>query len=222
MCPLEILCRLKFGCLTFCWPIHFVIWDGFKHLLFSTTHKVGLSPSNNLWHSPLHMWSTYRLDGDTFYLMFSRRECMTTHNVVWDAFVSITKDVGFYVSHENTHFPITFLLVFALWNDIVFITYRVCTLTNVIITDTIQTYLVLWAIVYQNMAMIIVAQAKDRLYHDWNLEDVLFPFAIIVFYVFMNMLMIFFINVLTWCGELKVIKVILYWYCIHFISKGHH
>jgi hypothetical protein len=70
--------------------------------------------------------------------------------------------------------------------------------------------------------MIIVAQAKDRLYHDWNLEDVLFPFAIIVFYVFMNMLMIFFINVLTWCGELKVIKVILYWYCIHFISKGHH
>jgi hypothetical protein len=39
---------------------------------------------------------------------------MTTHNVVWDAFVSITKDVGFYVSHENTHFPITFLLVFAL------------------------------------------------------------------------------------------------------------
>jgi hypothetical protein len=31
------------------------------------------------------------------------------------------------------------------------------------------------------MAMIIVAQAKDRLYHNWNLEDVFFPFAIIVF-----------------------------------------
>lgn len=29
--------------------------------------------------------------------------------------------------------------------------------------------------------MIIVAQAKDRLYHNWNLEDVFFPFAIIVF-----------------------------------------
>lgn len=72
------------------------------------------------------------------------------------------------------------------------------------------------------MTMIIVAQAKDRLYHHWNLEDVLFPFAIIVFDVFMNMLMFFFINVLTWCGQLKVIKVILYWYCIHFISKGHH
>jgi hypothetical protein len=34
--------------------------------------RLGLPPSNNLWHSPLHMWSTYRLDGDTLHLMFSQ------------------------------------------------------------------------------------------------------------------------------------------------------
>jgi hypothetical protein len=32
-----------------------------------------------------------------------RRECNASHDIIWDAFVSIIKDVGFHVFCERTH-----------------------------------------------------------------------------------------------------------------------
>jgi len=63
-----------------------------------------------VWH--VAMWSTYRLNGIHSFSMFPLAKCMTTYNVIWDAFASI---VGmFYVLYKHTCPLIVLPPVFAL------------------------------------------------------------------------------------------------------------
>jgi hypothetical protein len=41
------------------------------------------------------MWSIYKLNGDTFYLMFQWGKHMATRNTIWDAFGSLPKKFNF-------------------------------------------------------------------------------------------------------------------------------
>jgi hypothetical protein len=63
--------------------------------------KLGLP--HLLTFATLHLWPTFRLHGDSPFLLRSWWGKDASYNVIWDAFVSITKDVGFHGAREQTH-----------------------------------------------------------------------------------------------------------------------
>lgn len=64
---------------------------------------VQVSPSLNPWFVTLHLQSTFGPYGDPSFLLHHGEKMMISHDVVWDAFVSITRDVRFLVLCEHTH-----------------------------------------------------------------------------------------------------------------------
>jgi hypothetical protein len=69
---------------------------------------------------------------------------MTTHNVVYDTFVSIAKGTIFHVLHEYIHvLSLPSFKSLSQWVDIMLTTYGAHTLINFIIVNPIQAYLVL-------------------------------------------------------------------------------
>jgi hypothetical protein len=68
-------------------------------------HQVGPPPSVRSWGDPLHLWLAFRFNKDPFFWVFpwGGGGQMASHDVVQDAFTSIMRDVGFHVSHEQTH-----------------------------------------------------------------------------------------------------------------------
>ncbi len=70
-------------------------------------------------------------------------EKTTSHDVIWDAFASITRDVGFHVLWEQTHIlPPPYLQSSLRRVNIVLLIDGTRMLANVIIIDPIQAYLV--------------------------------------------------------------------------------
>jgi hypothetical protein len=63
---------------------------------------------------------------------------MASHDVVQNVFTTITRDVGFHVSQEQIHIlpPLTLQFLHHLV-DIVFLVNAVCTLADVLITNSI-------------------------------------------------------------------------------------
>jgi hypothetical protein len=69
---------------------------------------------------------------------------MTSHDVVRNVFVAITKNAGFHVSQEQTHVLLPPTLQFSCrWIEIVLLVDGVHTLVDVVIVDPIQIDLVL-------------------------------------------------------------------------------
>jgi hypothetical protein len=67
----------------------------------------------------------------------------TSHDVIWDVFIDITKDVGFHVLWEQTHIlPLPSFLSFFRRVNIVLVVDGIHTLVNVDIVNPIQAYLV--------------------------------------------------------------------------------
>jgi len=94
-------------------------------------------------------------------------ECITTHDVVQDSFISIAKDVGFHVLHEQTHvLSMSFLQSSRQQMDIILIIDGICTLANKIITNPICANLVLQATSSQGVASMITTQAKIVSYYS--------------------------------------------------------
>ncbi len=98
--------------------------------------------------------------------------------------------------------------------------YGVHIIVNVVITILIQVDLISWGNIYWGIVMITTTQPMDVLYCDRCIGDVFFLFTIEVFRCLHQQSNNFFINVLTWHGQPRVLKAFLCWYCIQFISKG--
>ncbi len=72
-----------------------------------------------------------------------RGERMATHDVVWNSFTSIIRDVRFHVLCKQLHVLSTPSLQSSRWQvDIVFTTHDICTLANIIIVDSTHVDLV--------------------------------------------------------------------------------
>jgi hypothetical protein len=94
---------------------------------------------------------------------------MTSHDVVQDDFVSITRDERFHILCEQTHVflpPLTCQQV-----NIVVLVDGVQTLVNTIITNSIRIHLVLLVVLFCEVVVTIAVEARDGLYHDRYLMD---------------------------------------------------
>jgi hypothetical protein len=94
-------------------------------------------------------------------------ERMASHDVVWDVFTTITIDVRFHVSQEQTHvLPPHALQFLCHWVDIVLLINGVHTLVDIVIVDPIQVDLVPQVIFSCGVLTIVVIQTKDGFYWD--------------------------------------------------------
>ncbi len=84
-------------------------------------------------------------------------ERMASHDVVWDVFVTIVRNVGFHVLREQIHVFSPFTLQFLhRWVDIVLLVNGVYTLAKIVIANPIQIDLVLWAILYHGVVTTVM------------------------------------------------------------------
>jgi len=67
--------------------------------------------------------------------------------------------------------------------------------------------------------MITTTHPMEMLYCDWCIGDVFFPFTIEVFRCLHQQTNKFFIDVLTWHGQQRVLKAFLCWYCIQIYKQ---
>jgi len=72
----------------------------FKGFFHYVAHSIVLLPSFSPWFITLHLWSTFGPYKDPPSLLCP---WITSHDVVQDAFVSITKDARFHILREQTH-----------------------------------------------------------------------------------------------------------------------
>jgi hypothetical protein len=87
--------------------------------------------------------------------------------MVQNAFVSIAKDMGFHVSHEQTHvLPPPSLQSFCEWVDIMLSIDGIHTLANVVIVDPTTVDLVFQTASFHGVVTTMVTQAKEGFYHD--------------------------------------------------------
>lgn len=93
------------------------------------------------------------------------------------------------------------------------------TLLNVIIVDLIWANLLSWMAFSYWVTMIMTTQVKEEFYCDYYLIHIFLPLGIEVFGCLHNSLITFFINVLTWRGQQKASKALLYQCYIPFINK---
>jgi hypothetical protein len=79
----------------------------------------------------------------------ARERINAPQHTIQDAFASITREIKFPTSLEHTHvLPSPSLLSSRQWVNIMFITNRVCTLVKVVVTDPIETHLVLQTMIF--------------------------------------------------------------------------
>jgi hypothetical protein len=91
---------------------------------------------------------------------------MTLHDVR-NVFVAIAKNVRFHVSQKQTHVLLPPILNFLCCRiEIVILIDGVCTLVGVVIVNPTQIDLVLQVVFFCKVAMTIMAQTKDGIYHD--------------------------------------------------------
>jgi len=85
-----------------------------------------------------------------------------THDIICDTFVAIMQDVNFHMKQEQLHaLPSTTFNSFRWWINIVLTKDGISSLTNVVITNPIQAYLLSWYCATQGFATSNVAQTKE-------------------------------------------------------------
>jgi hypothetical protein len=106
-------------------------------------------------------------------------ERTTSHDAIRNAFVSIVRDARFHILQEQTHIlqPPSFQNFHQRVN-IVWSIDSICTLDDVVIVDPILTNLVSHVAFFHGVVMIVVAQMKEKLYHDCYPMDMFFPIII--------------------------------------------
>jgi len=136
------------------------------------------------------------------------------HDVVRDAFSYVMKHAWFHVFWEQTHIflPSSFQS-FHWWVNIILSIDGICTLADVIIVDPSQAYLVSWLVISCGVAVIVTVQVKEGFYCDHYPTNMFLPLAIKVLGVFTSSWTTFFNDVLTWHGQQKVTKALIYRCC---------
>jgi hypothetical protein len=94
------------------------------------------------------------------------------------------------------------------------------TLVDIIIINPILIDLVSHVALFHAVVMTIAARAKDGFYYNQYLLNMLFLLAISrSLRVCINMLTIFFIDVLTWHAKQKALEALFFQFYIHFIGR---
>lgn len=113
-CPLEILCMLTFGFLTFIYliisSIH-TISNIFSLMLFITLP----SPFDNSWHGPLHLWSAHRFNENTFFYGPTRKNTLQPRTPFRMFLLPSPSMLGF-MFYMSKHMSLHFFLS-TLWNN---------------------------------------------------------------------------------------------------------
>ncbi len=134
----EVLHRAMNRNLVVCLPSHpfFCLASNvfffMMHIRLGLPHSLALGLSYCIYGQPLDLMGIH------FFHCTHGGERMLSHDVVRDAFASITRYSGFHVVHEQTHVLLSFTLESSCWwADIVLLVDGICTLANVIIVDSI-------------------------------------------------------------------------------------
>ncbi len=170
---IEILCKLKLGCLAFYSVSHSIFLDDLQNIL-----SLALCIRLDFPHPSVHGLSQcicdQPIDSIEIHLLCCahERKHTITHYVIWDFFASIAMDVGFHVLHKQIHI----LLAPSFWSswqqmDIVLITNGICTLANVIIIKLTHANLIFQTTSFWGVATTITIQAKVVLYCDQHSND---------------------------------------------------
>jgi hypothetical protein len=141
--------------MAFCPPSHSIFPFNLICFLLCVAHQVGPPPSFIFWFDSLNLWPTFRYSREPPFYCAHVGECIVFHNIVWDGFVSIVRDMGLHVSHNN--FFVLLLLSFHYfhwWIDIVLFVDGTPTLANVVIIDPIQIDLVSYVVSCRRVAII--------------------------------------------------------------------
>jgi hypothetical protein len=180
------LFRLCVGPSAGAWLLAHPIISFFRLLsdVFSTTLRTSLSLFHTLVLEVSHCICSQPFDLMGIHLFHCEHggERMASHDVVWNAFVAIAKDVRFHILRKQTHV----LLPLALqslhcWVNIVLSVNGVCTLLYIVIANPIQVDLVLRTTFSPRVVAIVAAPAKIGLYCDWFPSNKFLPSAIKVF-----------------------------------------
>ncbi len=67
---IRIMLKLKCTCLTFCSPCHSIILFNFKCFIFYIVHQVEPPSSFNFQVDSVHLWPTFKSNGDTPFSLF--------------------------------------------------------------------------------------------------------------------------------------------------------
>jgi len=102
------------------------------HIRLGLPHSLALGFSHCIYAQPLDLMGIH------LFHCTHGGERMLSHDIVRDAFASITRYSGFHVVHEQTH-VLLFLTFESLcwWADIVLLVDDICTLADVIIVNSI-------------------------------------------------------------------------------------
>lgn len=94
-------------------------------------------------------------------------EWTTSHDMVWNAFVSIARNIGFHVSCEQTQVlrPPS-LQSSCEWVDIMLLVDGIRTLPNVVIVDPTWMDLIFQIVSFHKVVTTIATQTKEGLYQD--------------------------------------------------------
>jgi hypothetical protein len=147
-------------------PFFSIDFRGFFHYV---VHLIGLPPFLSPWFVTLHLWLTFKPYEDPFssLCLYMVGERMPSHDVVWNAFVSIMKDARFHILHEYTHVFLPHIFQSTCqWVDIMVLVDGIWALVNIVIADFIQINLVSCPILFCGVVITIAIQAKDGFYHD--------------------------------------------------------
>jgi len=131
--------------LVVCLPNHLFYPFGFKHFFLHDVmctklglpHMLTFGLSHYIYGQPLDLMGIH------LFCCTHGGEKMTSHNIIWHAFVSIMKDVGFHGVHEQTHILLLLTIQSSCQRvDIVLSVDGIRMLANVIIDNLTQVNLV--------------------------------------------------------------------------------
>jgi hypothetical protein len=109
-------------------------------------------------------------------------ECIRTHDVICDTFVTIAWNATFHVGRKQLHALPSTTFNSSYWQvDIVLTKYGILTLANVVIADPMRADLFPWFCVTQGFVTSDATQAKERSYCNPHSTDQFLPLTIEVF-----------------------------------------
>jgi hypothetical protein len=125
----------------------------------------------SFWGDLLHLWQPFDLAWTHLFHCSHGGEHIVCNNAGWDASLFISRDTKFNVLHEQTYVLPPFSLQSSCWEvDIILSIDCLCTLVNVFITNLIWVDLISQVVLFCGMAVTMVVQAKDGLYHTTNIR----------------------------------------------------
>ncbi len=147
-------------------------------------------------------------------------EKITSHNVVWDAFAFITKNIGFHGACEWTHIILPLTIQSSCWQiNIMLSVDGIHMLTNVIIDDFTQVDLVSCVTLCQGWLRWWHFKQRKNFIEINMLQICLSLSSLKTLGAYIKKLTFFFIVVLTWHELQRALQALLFWFCVHFIGK---